>query len=53
MRQADKDGNDGIDFSEFAKLWAAIKGEGEVNLVFRYKNSVVEIKYLKPIPFSA
>ena len=28
MLQADKDGNDGIDFSEFAKLWAAIKGEG-------------------------
>jgi len=28
IRQADKDGNDGIDFSEFAKLWAAIKGEG-------------------------
>merc|ERR1712025_1287865 len=29
IRQADKDGDDGIDFSEFAKLWAAIKGEGE------------------------
>ena len=28
--QADKDGNESIDFSEFSKLWAAIKGEGEV-----------------------
>merc|ERR1712024_4122 len=26
---ADNDGNESIDFSEFSKLWAAIKGEGE------------------------
>ena len=25
-----QDGNESIDFSEFSKLWAAIKGEGEV-----------------------
>ena len=30
IHQADKDGNEGIDFSEFSKLWSAIKGEGEV-----------------------
>ena len=30
IHQADKDGNESIDFSEFSKLWAAIKGEGEV-----------------------
>ena len=30
INQADKDGNESIDFSEFSKLWAAIKGEGEV-----------------------
>merc|ERR1712109_58496 len=29
INQADKDGNESIDFSEFSKLWAAIKGEGE------------------------
>ena len=28
--QADKDQNKGIDFSEFAKLWEALHGEGEV-----------------------
>ena len=28
--QADKDGNEKIDFSEFSKLWVAIRGEGEV-----------------------
>merc|ERR1719225_680772 len=26
IHQADKDGNESIDFSEFSKLWAAIKG---------------------------
>ena len=31
IHQADKDGNESIDFSEFSKLWAAIKGEGEVD----------------------
>ena len=31
IHQADKDGNESIDFSEFSKLWAAIKGEGEVS----------------------
>ena len=30
INHADKDGNESIDFSEFSKLWAAIKGEGEV-----------------------
>ena len=30
IHQADKDGNESMDFSEFSKLWAAIKGEGEV-----------------------
>merc|ERR1712228_470439 len=29
IKQADKDANEGIDFSEFEKLWAAIKGGGE------------------------
>merc|ERR1712128_5148 len=32
IHQADKDGNEGIDFSEFSKLWSAIKGEGEEEL---------------------
>ena len=32
IHQADKDGNESIDFSEFSKLWAAIKGEGEVEM---------------------
>ena len=32
IHQADKDGNESIDFSEFSKLWAAIKGEGEVRI---------------------
>ena len=32
IHQADKDGNESIDFSEFSKLWAAIKGEGEVSI---------------------
>jgi len=29
IHQADKDGNGGIDYSEFSKLWAAIRGDGE------------------------
>ena len=33
IHQADKDGNESIDFSEFSKLWAAIKGEGEVEFL--------------------
>ena len=33
IHQADKDGNEGIDFSEFSKLWSAIKGEGEVRMI--------------------
>ena len=32
IKAADKDGNMGIDFSEFAKLWEALHGEGEVRL---------------------
>ena len=28
---ADKDGNMGIDFSEFAKLWESLHGEGEAS----------------------
>lgn len=32
--QADKDQNKGIDFSEFAKLWEALHGEGEVAQYF-------------------
>ena len=28
--QADRDGNEKIDFSEFSKLWMALRGEGEV-----------------------
>ena len=39
IHQADKDGNEGIDFSEFSKLWAAIKGEGEVSFI----NQVQEV----------
>merc|ERR1711862_788238 len=35
IHQADKDGNEGIDFSEFSKLWSAIKGEGEEELEIR------------------
>merc|ERR1712111_207315 len=32
IQAADKDGNMGIDFSEFAKLWEALHGEGEAGL---------------------
>merc|ERR1712212_81319 len=35
IHQADKAGNEGIDFSEFSKLWSAIKGEGEEELEIR------------------
>ena len=31
LSQADKDGNSVVDYTEFAKLWAAIRGEGEVD----------------------
>ena len=31
--QADKDASKGIDFSEFAKLWEALHGEGEVTVM--------------------
>ena len=33
INKADKDKNQGIDFSEFAKLWEALHGEEEVRLV--------------------
>ena len=36
IKAADKDGNMGIDFSEFAKLWEALHGEGEVRLWFYF-----------------
>lgn len=29
INEADKDGNQGVDYSEFTKLWSAIRGEGE------------------------
>ena len=32
INKADKDKNQGIDFSEFAKLWEALHGEEEVRL---------------------
>merc|ERR1712198_451071 len=32
IQAADKDGNMGIDFSEFAKLWEALHGEGEAEI---------------------
>ena len=31
IHAADKDGDMGIDFTEFAKLWEALHGEGEVS----------------------
>ena len=30
VKAADKDGNQGIDFGEFAQLWQALHGEDEV-----------------------
>ena len=30
IHAADKDGNQGIDFGEFAQLWQALHGEDEV-----------------------
>ena len=33
IHAADKDGNMGIDFSEFAKFWEALHGEDEVGVV--------------------
>merc|ERR1711970_877171 len=32
IKAADKDGNMGIDFSEFAKLWEALHGEAEAEI---------------------
>merc|ERR1711997_381510 len=34
IKAADKDGNMGIDFSEFAKLWEALHGETEIRANF-------------------
>ena len=33
VKAADKDGNQGIDFGEFAQLWQALHGEDEVNSI--------------------
>ena len=39
---ADKDGNMGIDFSEFAKLWESLHGEGEASRdIFSCENSSI------------
>merc|ERR1711970_685873 len=35
IKAADKDGNMGIDFSEFAKLWEALHGEAEAEAEIR------------------
>merc|ERR1712212_1307356 len=35
IHQADRDGNEGIDFSEFSRLWEAIRGDGEMETTFR------------------
>jgi len=35
IKEADKDGNEGVDYSEFSKLWSAIRGEGEEEKVIR------------------
>ena len=49
--QADKDANKGIDFSEFAKLWEAIHGEGEVHILYENEQQIIsyslQIKRLK------
>ena len=45
IKAADKDGNMGIDFSEFAKLWEALHGEGEVRLWFYFM-----LSFLSQIP---
>ncbi|XP_023336291.1 calmodulin-like protein 11, partial [Eurytemora carolleeae] len=29
IKEADKDGNEGVDYTEFTRLWSAIRGEGE------------------------
>merc|ERR1711936_1426002 len=43
IHQADKDGNESIDFSEFSKLWAAIKGEGEGESEIRAEFSKLDV----------
>merc|ERR1711971_1091689 len=43
IHQADKDGNEGIDFSEFSKLWSAIKGEGEGEKEIRKEFSKLDV----------
>merc|ERR1712168_468480 len=43
IHQADKDGNESIDFSEFSKLWAAIKGEGEGEKEIRKEFSKLDV----------
>ena len=40
IHAADKDGNMGIDFSEFAKLWEALHGEGEVRRDLRFTKTL-------------
>jgi len=35
IHKADKDGNKGIDMSEFTELWAAIRGDGEAEIAIR------------------
>ena len=36
IHAADKDGNQGIDFGEFAQLWQALHGEDEVSWDFSH-----------------
>ena len=42
VKAADKDGNQGIDFGEFAQLWQALHGEDEVG-----SRDFIRTKHLK------
>ena len=47
IQAADKDGNMGIDFSEFAKLWEALHGEGEVRDTETSKDAMIVVFRLR------
>lgn len=43
IHQADKDGNKGIDMSEFKTLWTAIRGDGEAETAIRKEFQTMDV----------
>ena len=49
IHAADKDGNQGIDFNEFAKFWETLHGESNVSFdICRYKLEMIILFNLLP-----